>query len=194
MQRTTERVLNFKRLLLHVLLLSVCVVNSFPTNVVDNSFPTNVVDNSFPTNVIDNSFPTNLENSFPTNLEDIFLTNVVKRDASERDEPETENCETRRMTTEVTYPGCDPLLTAVNYCTGSCYSYVIQSNEEPYLDEEFRCCAATVISVKRRKLLFNNCVDEDGVVNPNGTVKTIFFPYFNECKCVEPFRLLNGQY
>ncbi len=108
---------------------------------------------------------------------------------------EGENCQLKRMQTNITYPGCDPLTTKVNYCTGSCFSYVIHSPESPYILEEFRCCAGQSLHIKKRKLKFLNCIDEEtGVVNtnPNGTQKTVYFPYINKCICTDPYRLLDG--
>ena len=94
----------------------------------------------------------------------------------------TESCTRRRLWKEVTYPNCGSVWTRVNYCTGSCFSYLIQTPTPSYLRKEFRCCAATHMQVKIRRLLFPNCTDSDTTL----TQKSVFFPYFRNCSCLDP--------
>ena len=95
---------------------------------------------------------------------------------------EKETCTRRRLWKEVTYPNCGSVWTKVNYCTGSCFSYLVQIPTPSYLLQDFRCCAATHMQVKIRRLLFPNCTDSDTPL----TQKAVFFPYFRNCSCLDP--------
>ncbi len=101
------------------------------------------------------------------------------------DQRKDEQCLRERMDTVIRYPGCDSVKTRVSYCTGSCFSFAVQSITHPYDTDSqtFRCCAAREIHVKRRRLLFRNCSDSE---NGEPMLKTIFFPNILSCNCTKP--------
>ena len=104
-------------------------------------------------------------------------------------ERKNEHCDKKRMETVIRYPGCSSLITKVNYCTGSCFSYATQSLEHPYdTNSPFQCCVAHRIHVKKRTLNFRNCTDaEPGELMQ----KTIYFPYIKDCHCTSPNSIAN---
>lgn len=107
-----------------------------------------------------------------------------------------EDCYKRRLAILVSHPDCKgpPARTHVNYCTGSCLSYSVIGEVEPFVRTEFRCCAAEHIGMKKRKLLFSKCEGEDKRLNPEGFKNiTLFFPFFNKCECVIPVSVLNSS-
>ena len=108
----------------------------------------------------------------------------------EREELYGERCLKRRITVNITYPGCGSVTTKVNYCTGSCLSYVVPSLYPPYVIQEFRCCVAQEIHIKIRRKKFPKCIGEDGRVSKTRVEKKIFFPFFDKCNCVDPIALL----
>ena len=108
------------------------------------------------------------------------------------EERKKENCEQRRMSAIIKHPDCSgTLITKVNYCTGSCFSYIVHSEKEPYTESGFRCCAATRIKIKRRRLNFPGCPLADGT--RGFALKTIYFPYIEACVCTAPMYIPISQ-
>lgn len=113
------------------------------------------------------------------------------------DEAEEEQvCFGKRMQIEVIHPDCEvSAKTHINYCTGSCLSYTILGEVEPFVRKEFRCCASRKLTMKKRKLTFRNCRDENGRIEPGPKNITLFFPFINRdhCECVKPASVLSSK-
>ena len=113
-------------------------------------------------------------------------------DSKNGNDDDKPKCRRARMKISVEYPSssdglkCNPIQTAVNYCTGSCKSYMTAHVVPPYVKQECNCCAGQTIKIKKRTLTFN-CTDTSDIRIPSKSQlvrRVVFFPYIVNCSCV----------